>query len=161
VPLSAAQRNALIDQYARGPARLRAALAKVPAGALQWRPGPGKWSAHEVIVHCGDSETNSAGRLRYLLAEPKPQIVGYDQAHWAVALDYHTLPLEPALAATEAVRANAVPVLRRLTDAQWRLTGHHTEVGAYSVEDWLQTYAEHLEKHSGQIERNVAAWSKK
>jgi hypothetical protein len=161
VPLSAAQRTALIDQYARGPARLRAALAKVPAGALQWRPGPEKWSAHEVIVHCGDSETNSAGRLRYLLAEPKPQIVGYDQAHWAVALDYHTLPLEPALAATEAVRANAVPVLRRLTDAQWRLTGHHTEVGAYSVEDWLQTYAEHLEKHSGQIERNVAAWSRK
>ena len=161
MPLSAAERSSLIDQYARGPARLRAAFAKAPAAALQWRPGPGKWSVHEVIVHCADSETNAAGRLRYLLAEAKPQILGYDQAHWAVALDYHTLPLEPALAATEAVRANAVPVLRRLTEAQWRLTGHHTEAGAYSVEDWRKTYAEHLEKHSGQIERNLAAWSKK
>jgi hypothetical protein len=161
VPLAAAERSSRIDQYARGPARLRAALTKVPAAALQWRPGSGKWSAHEVIVHCADSETNSVARLRYLLAEAKPQILGYDQAHWAVALDYHTLPVEPALAATEAVRANAVPLLRRLTDAQWRIVGHHSEVGAYSVEDWLETYAEHLEKHAGQIERNLAAWSKK
>jgi len=27
-----------------------------------------------------------------------------------------------------------------------------------SAEDWLKIYAEHLEKHSGQIERNLAAW---
>jgi hypothetical protein len=26
------------------------------------------------------------------------------------------------------------------------------------VEDWLRIYADHMEKHSGQIERNVAAW---
>ncbi len=34
------------------PARLRAALVKVPQAALKWRPAPGEWSAHEVIwVH--------------------------------------------------------------------------------------------------------------
>jgi hypothetical protein len=32
------------------------------------------------------------------------------------------------------------------------------ESGRYTAEDWLNTYAEHLEKHSGQIERNLAAW---
>jgi hypothetical protein len=50
--LSAAERRSLIDNYAAGPARLRAAIAAVPAEALTWRPAPREWSAHEVAVHC-------------------------------------------------------------------------------------------------------------
>jgi hypothetical protein len=156
--LSSTERTALIDRYERGPALLKAALAKAPPEALQWRPGPNKWSVHEVIVHCADSESNAAMRIRYLLAEPRPVIQGYDQAQWAVALDYHKLPLDAALTTVTAVRANTVPLLRRMTDAQWRATGEHTESGRYGAEDWLKIYAEHLEKHSGQIERNLAAW---
>ncbi len=159
--LSSAERTAMIDRYERGPALLTAALAKVPPEALQWRPGPDKWSAHEVIVHCADSESNAAMRIRYLLAEPRPVIQGYDQAQWAVALDYHKLPLDAALTTVTAVRANTVPLLRRMTDAQWRATGEHTESGRYGAEDWLKIYAEHLEKHSGQIERNLAAWKRR
>ncbi len=64
--LSLPERDALIEQYAQGPDELRKALARVPKEALQWRPAPGKWSAHEVVVHCADSETNAALRLRYL-----------------------------------------------------------------------------------------------
>lgn len=157
--LGNAERTALIDRYERGPALLKAALGKVPNEALQWRPAPGKWSVHEVIVHCADSETNAHARIRYLFAEAAPAIQGYDQAHWATALDYHQLPLEPALTTVEAVRANTVPLLRRATEAQWARVGTHTEAGRYSAEDWLKVYAEHLEKHSRQIERNLAAWS--
>jgi hypothetical protein len=156
--LSREERAALISQYAAGPARLEAALATVPAGARQWRPAPGEWSAHEIIVHCADSETNSAGRIRYVLAERDVQIIGYDQDAWAIAFDYHALPLEPALATIAAVRANTVPLLERLTDEDWARAGHHSESGRYSAEDWLQVYAEHLELHVRQIAANVAAW---
>jgi len=156
--LTAAEREALIRRYEEGPARLKAALAKVPSEALRWRPAEGKWSVHEVVCHCGDSETNAALRIRYLLAEEDPLIVGYDQARWAKALDYDAAPLEPALAAVEASRANTAALLRRLPEAAWSASGRHTESGPYSAEDWLAIYAEHLEKHSRQIERNVAAW---
>jgi DinB family protein len=159
--LSSAERTALIDRYERGPALLKAALAKVPRDALQWRPAPGKWSAHEIIVHCADAETNAAGRIRYLFAEAQPVIAGYDQARWAITLDYHELPLAPALATVEAVRANTTPVLRRATEADWARMGTHTEVGQYGAESWLKVYAEHLEKHSRQLEGNLAAWNKR
>ncbi len=154
-------RETLLRQYEEGPDRFEAAVRQVPADALQWRPGPGKWSVHEVIVHCGDSETNAAMRVRYLLGEHQPVIQGYDQDHWAVALDYHSLPIEPALAAVRAVRANTVPLLRRLTDAQWSRAGSHTEVGAYGVEHWLETYAQHLHQHERQVLRNLGAWQKR
>ena len=85
--LSAQERTALIDRYARGPASLKAALAQIPPDALKWRPEPKRWSAHEIIVHCADSESNAHMRLRYLLAEDKPVIQGYDQDRWAARLD--------------------------------------------------------------------------
>lgn len=156
--LSRAERQRLIDQYAAGPARLRAALATVPAEALTWRPAPNEWSAHEVVCHCADSETNSHARIRFLLAEQEPVIQGYDQERWARDLDYHAAPLEPALATVEAVRANTAALIRRLPDAAWAREGRHTEAGRYTAEDWLQIYADHLEIHARQIEANVAAW---
>ena len=158
MPLTSAERTALIDRYERGPALLKAALAKIPTDALQWRPAPEKWSAHEVIVHCADSETNAHSRIRYIFGETQPVIQGYDQERWATALDYHRLPLEPALATVEAVRANTLPLLRRATDADWARTASHSEYGAFGAEEWLKLYGEHLEKHSHQLERNLAAW---
>jgi hypothetical protein len=156
--MTPADREQLIRRYGEGPARLRAALATVPGPALQWRPAPGEWSAHEVVCHCADSETNAYARIRYLVAEPEPVVVGYDEAQWAVTLDYHAQPLEPALATVDAVRAGTLALLRRLPEAAWARVGRHTESGRYGAEDWLRIYAAHLEDHAAQIEANVAAW---
>ncbi len=156
--MTAADRAALITRYAEGPALFRRTLAAVPPALMQWRPAPGKWTVHEIIIHCADSECNAHMRIRYLLAEAKPVLVGYDQDTWARALDYHSLPTEPALATIEAVRANTVAVIRRMNESDWQKAGHHTESGAYSALDWLKTYSDHLEVHSRQVERNQAAW---
>jgi|RhiMethySRZTD1v2_1073278.scaffolds.fasta_scaffold77840_3 hypothetical protein len=157
--LNPAEREDRIDRYARGAARLKAALGRVPEEARKWRPGPGKWSAHEVVCHCADAEMNAAARIRYLVAEKDPVIIGYDQEEWARQFDYHQHPLETALETVEAVRAHTVALLRRLPADAWGRVGRHTESGRYGVDDWLDTYAEHLENHSAQIERNLAAWT--
>ncbi len=156
--LSKTGREHLIQQYADGPARLEAALAQVPAEARQWRPAPGEWSAHEVVCHCADSETNAAARIRYLVCEPEPVVLSYDESAWAVTLDYHGHPLEPALATVRAVRAHTTALVRRLPEAAWAREGRHTASGRYTAEDWLRIYADHLENHARQIEGNVAAW---
>lgn len=158
--LSPRERDDLIEAYARGPQELRTALARVPKEALQWRPGPGKWSAHEVIVHCADSETNAALRLRYLLAEKEPLIVGYDQDEWARLFDYHAQPIEESLAVAAAARDRTVPLLRRMSETDWAKEGRHTESGRYTAEDWLRIYAAHLAGHARQIGRNVEEWTK-
>ena len=156
--MSRAEREELIRRYAEGPARLRAAFDSVPPEARQWRPAPNEWSAHEVVVHCADSETNASLRIRYLAAEKDPLIVGYDQEGWARTFDYHKHPVEAAMATVEAVRANTVPLLRRLPESAWTREGKHTESGRYTGEDWLNTYAAHVENHARQIERNLTAW---
>lgn len=156
--MTAANRSLLIAAYAAGPARLRSALAKVPVEALRWRPAPSRWSCHEVVTHCADSETNAYGRIRYVLAEKDPLIVGYDQDLWATTFDYHEQPLELSLAVIDAVRASTAALIRRLPEAAWARQGRHTESGTYGAETWLRLYAEHLEAHAKQIERNFAEW---
>ena len=157
--LSKTERAALIQRYAEGPRRLRAALATVPPAALQWRPRPGEWSAHEIVCHCADSESHASLRIRMLVTEREPVIVGYDQERWAQVLDYHAHPLEPALAVVDAVRASTAALLARLDDAAWSRAGRHTESGHYTAEGWLQIYAAHVHDHASQIEGNVASWT--
>jgi DinB superfamily len=156
--LGRAERERLIQQYADGPERLEAALARVPAAARQWRPAPGEWSAHEVACHCADSETNAAARIRYVVCEREPVVLAYDENVWAAALDYHGHPVEVALATVRAVRAHTEALLRRLPEEAWAREGRHTESGRYTAVDWLHIYAEHLEIHARQIEANLAAW---
>lgn len=153
------QREAFILRYEQGPAKVRAALAKVPPEAMRWNPAPGKWSVHEIVCHCADSEMNAASRIRYVLCEEKPLIVGYDQDRWAEGLDYRAHSLETALAVMDAVRANTTPLLRRLPESAWARKATHTESGEYSAQRWLEIYAKHLEDHAAQIERNLAAWN--
>jgi len=152
------ERTSLIERYAAGPALLRAALERVPAPALQWRPAAGKWSAHEVVCHCADSETISSTRIRFLVGEEHPTILGYDQDRWAQRLDYHARPLDLALRQVDQVRAWTLDLLRHLPPEAWACEGTHSESGRYGAETWLRLYAEHLEVHARQIERNVQAW---
>jgi hypothetical protein len=157
--MSRAERDAFLRRYETGPALLRSAWNAVPSEARQWRPGPGRWSAHEVVVHCADSEAYAHTRIRLLLAEKEPLIVGYDESEWARRFDYHAHDPELALHTVDAVRANTLACLKRLPDSAWGKVGRHTESGRYTDADWLRLYAEHLEVHARQIERNVAAWN--
>jgi hypothetical protein len=84
--------------------------------------------------------------------------VGYDQDAWAVTLDYHAQAVEPAFALIDAVHACTAALLRRLDPSVYARSGHHTESGPYTAEEWLRYNAEHMHAHAAQIERNVAAF---
>jgi hypothetical protein len=155
------ERRKLIARYARGPALLERALKKVPPAARQWRPGKGTWSAHEIVCHCADSEANGAIRLRFVLGGKNPTLAAYDQDQWAKEFRYHSLPPAKAFEVVKAVRAFTTELVRRLPSASWKKAGTHSESGRYTAETWLTIYAEHLEKHSRQIARNVKAWKAK
>lgn len=101
---------------------------------------------------------NAAARIRYLFAEEKPILQAFDQDRWARALDYHHTKVELSLAAVDVLRAHTVNLLRHVPEEAWSREGTHSESGRYTAEDWLEIYAEHLEKHSRQIEHTLSAW---
>ena len=156
--MSNSERRQLIEQYAAGPARLRAAFDTAPEDALKWKPSDSDWSVHEIIVHCADSEAYAAIRIRMLAAEASPIIIGYDQEHWARAFRYHDRPLDPAWQVIESVRASTTELIASFDDAVWSAIGTHSEEGTYSADDWLATYSSHLHDHADQISNNTERW---
>lgn len=146
------ERHALVDQYAAGYDTILAALAGITAEEWESREAPGEWSPRQVVHHLADSEMTSAIRLRRLIAEENPVIVGYDQDLFADRLFYDR-PVESSLAAFKAARDSTVSILRLLDETQWQRAGTHSESGRFSVEDWLAIYAVHAVEHADQIRR--------
>ena len=150
--MNAAEREALIDRYEDGFRAVTAALEAMSDTELEAREAPGEWSPREIVHHLADSEMTSAIRLRLLIAQDAPTILGYDQEAFVRQL-YPDRPIAPSLTAFEAARAATAPILRRLSEEQWRRAGTHSESGPYSVEDWLRIYSGHAHDHADQIRR--------
>ena len=146
----------LVARYREGPAVVQAALAGATDAELDDRPADGGWTARETVHHVADSELTSAIRLRRLIAEDKPAILGYDGNLFARRLYYGERPVGPSLDAIGAARAATAEILDRLTEAEWRRTGTHDEHPTYGVLEWLEIYAEHCHEHADQIKAALA-----
>ena len=144
------ERTELLDRYRGGYAAVEAALAEITEEELD-RPGPdGGWSARQVAHHLADSEATAFVRLRRLIAEDEPMIVGYDEPEYARRLHYDR-PVGSSLAVLRAVRVASLELLESLSPAEWDRGGTHTESGPYSVDDWLRIEATHSHDHAEQI----------
>jgi hypothetical protein len=143
-------RRELIERYKDGYRVVSEALLRATDEELDARPAPGKWTAREIVHHLADSEMTSAIRLRLLLAQDRPTIVGYDQEEFARRLYYHR-PIPASLDAFEAARRSTAEILDHLTATEWRREGTHSESGPYGIERWLEIYADHAHKHAEQI----------
>ena len=144
------ERSELLDQFRGGYAAVESALAEITDEELD-RAGPdGGWSARQVAHHLADSEATAYVRLRCLIAEDEPTIVGYDEPEYARRLHYER-PIGSSLAVLRGVRAASLELLESLTPAEWDRGGTHTESGRYAVDDWLRIYASHSHDHAAQI----------
>ena len=100
------ERTELLDRYRGGYAAVEEAMAGITDEELD-RPGPdGGWSARQVAHHLADSEATAFVRLRRLIAEDEPTIVGYDEPEYARRLHYDR-PVGSSLAVLRAVRSRA------------------------------------------------------
>ena len=148
--MEAKERERLIALYRDGYRAIVEALHGADEEALAFRPGPGKWSAREIVHHLADSEMTAAVRLRWLLAIDRPTIQGYDQNAFAARLHYDR-PHEASLEAFRYARECTAQLLECLTEDEWLREGSHTEVGTFGVVQWLETYGPHAHRHARQM----------
>ena len=142
----------MIERYKDGYRAVTEALQSISERELDACPAPGKWSAREIVHHLADSEMTSAIRLRRLIAEERPLIQGYDQDEFARRL-YYDRPIHASLETLRSARETTAQILERMTETEWAREGIHSESGRYTVERWLEIYAQHAHNHADQIRR--------
>jgi uncharacterized damage-inducible protein DinB len=141
----------LINAYLDGPVRLRRAVADMSAPQLEARPVAGKWSTLEVVCHLVDSEQAWCHRMKRVIAEDRPLLIGYDESRFAATLIYHKHDLNTELTLMEGMRAQMALILRALPEAAWARTGVHSERGLITLAEMLQAEVEHVPHHVAHI----------
>lgn len=147
-----------IEAYGAAYDLLTTTIKQFPREMWQYRPAPDRWTIHEIIIHITDSEANSYIRCRRLLAEPGSTVLGYDEARWAVALDYHDRSVEDALELFKWLRRASYLLIKAAPDAVWTHTIMHSESGVMTADDWLDTYERHVRDHIAQMQAVYADW---
>jgi hypothetical protein len=155
--MDAETRRRLIAKYREGPAEVDQALDGITEAELDFRIAEGEWTPREVVHHLADSEMTSAIRIRRLIAEEEPVMVGYDQEEFARRLYYHR-PIAGSLLALAGARASTAEFLDEFQESDWERFGSHTEFPeSFTVTGWLEYYADHAHDHADQIRRSRAA----
>jgi hypothetical protein len=137
----------LIDAYLAGVQTLRQAVRGMGREQLLARPVPGKWSTLEVVCHLADFEPILADRMKRIIAEDRPALIGADEKRFAAALAYHARDLEEELGIIEQTRRQLARILRTLPAEAFGRVGVHNERGPLTLEQLLTTATNHIPHH--------------
>ena len=137
----------MINDYLAGVETLKKSVAGMSREQLLARPVPGKWSTLEVVCHMVDSDQAWIHRLKRVISEERPLLIGYDETRFAVSLAYHQRDLEEELAIFELSRQQMARILRTLPAEALARTGVHSERGLCTLEEMLQVEIDHVPHH--------------
>jgi hypothetical protein len=137
----------LINDYVAGPKALRGAVAGLTREQLLARPVSGKMSTLEVVCHLSDFEPIMADRMKRVIAEDNPTLVGADENRFLEALAYHDRDVEQELSIVDQTRGQMARILQRLPADALRRTGNHTERGPRTLEQLLTGAINHIPHH--------------
>jgi len=128
-----------------------------PMAVVRTRPFPGKWSPNEVIGHLVDSEWVYGYRLRLILCEDHPTILGMDQDAWVAGQRHNDRDPADLVETFRMMRQFNLTLWKQASPAELQRTGNHNERGPESLEVVLRMLAGHDLNHLGQLTRNIQA----
>ncbi len=139
--------RAMIDEYVRGSAIPAAAIRGLTAKDLDALPVAGTWSIRQIVLHLMDSDLIAADRMKRIIAEDSPALIGFDESAFAQKLFYTDLD---ASAAAELFRRNRLlmtEILKRLPDSAYLRMGVHNQRGRITLEQMVELSVRHLDHH--------------
>src|SRR5260370_9512288 len=137
----------MIAAYLDGTVQLGKAVAGMTSEQLKARPVAGKWSTLEVVCHLADFDPILADRMKRVLAEDNPSLIGADEKRFAAALGYHDRDAEEELTLIDKTRSQMARILRGVPPAARQPVGSHNERGPLTLEQLLRTGINHIPHH--------------
>jgi len=132
-------------------------VGRHPAAVLRARPFDGKWTPNEIIGHLTDSEWVYGYRLRLILSEDDPAILGTEQDRWVSSLKHNEGEPSELVEVFRTLRGFNLTVWRRSSPDDLNRSGRHSERGSESLGVMLRMVAGHDLSHLDQIKRYIQA----
>jgi len=126
-------------------------VRKHSATVLRTRPFEGKWTPNEVIGHLTDSEWVYGYRLRLILCEGNPTILGTNQELWVAGQRHNEREPSELVEMFRTSRQFNLALWKRMSPADLTRVGQHDERGTESLGVMLRMMAGHDLSHLDQI----------
>ena len=146
-----------LEVLARTASALADIVGKHSATVLCTRPFEGKWTPNEVIGHLADGEWVCGYRLRLILCEDSPAILGMNQVLWVARQQHNEREPSELVEMFRTLRQLNLVLLKRMSPADLKRTGQHNERGPESLAVMLRMLAGHDLSHLDQITRYIQA----
>ena len=143
--------------YWTGIAAVEKTLAGLSPKEVDYKPAPEKWSIREIVAHLLDTEIAAYTRFRSILADDVPLLVNNSEARWASVLKYDKSDIRKNMALFKTMRKLNYDLIASLPPKELDKTGLHSTRGFRSIRQIVETYIVHVEKHVGQVKRNLEA----
>ena len=150
-PLTAEQKKQYLDDIEQTPARMRAAVRGLSEQQLNTPYREGGWTVRQLTHHVPDSHMNAYIRFKLALTEDEPTIRPYMEDRWAELPESKQAPIDVSLALLDSLHERWALVLRNISDAGWKRTFRHPEMGLLSLEKTLALYAWHGRHHVAHV----------
>lgn len=137
----------LIEQYEKGGDDLRMAVRGLRREDLLAYPVPGSWSIQEIVIHLVDSDLIAADRMKRIIAEDNPALIGFDESKFVKKLFYNEQSVEDAVTIFELNRRNFARLLKKLPESAFDRIGTHNERGPLTLAAMLDMSVKHLKHH--------------
>lgn len=140
-----------IDEFESGGEKLAKAIAGLNRKELLWIPPPGAgiglWSIQQIVLHLMDDELIWTARMKTIVAEDNPPIVGFDESKFAARLFVEEQDAQDAVRILDLNRRLFSAVLRKLPDSAFERTGQHDDLGVITLGQSVVWTIEHLDHH--------------
>lgn len=139
--------NTLIEEYQRGGEKLLKAIEGLSQQDFLATPVPGTWSIQQIVIHLMDSDLIASDRMKRIIAEDNPTIIGYNETAFSKKL--FPEKLDPTLAArifADNRKLTAI-ILHNLAAKDFERYGTHNERGRITLAQLVEMYVQHLDHH--------------
>lgn len=137
----------LIDRFTADAELLSRDIAGLTDAELDARPVAGQWTIRELVWHVVDSDIILGDRMRRIIAEDQPSLIGFDESLFVQRLFYAQRDLGPAVKLFALNRLVMADILRRLQPSDFERVGIHNEAGPLTLLQILEKTIAHLQHH--------------
>lgn len=150
----------VIEELARMPARVLAAIACFDQALQLTRPAGIGFSLVEHVCHLRDLDTVFALRFKRVLSSTLPDIASVDGTALAAARDYQNRDIDAAMQAFGKSRARMCATLRQLEPQQLARCGLRDGVRRMTLEELVRELLDHDRTHCLELEELAAELQK-
>ncbi len=137
----------VIEAYAAEAPELAKSIAGLSCQQMLAFPVPGTWSIQQIVLHIVDTDLVIADRMKRVIAEDNPTLLGFDQTKFTARLHYEEQDAALVCELFAKNRQAMAALLRLLKDEVFERAGTHSQRGRMTLGEIVPFASWHFQHH--------------